>query len=257
MLLECLIIFMMGAVIGSFLNVCIHRIPDGKSIINPPSACPACGKRIKPWHNIPVLSYIFLGGKCRYCRAAISPRYLLVELLTPCAGILLFLKSGLGYAFFVQCILAAVLIVIMFIDIKHRIVPDVLSLPGILVGLLLNAFIWQDCPNFSLASLVNSVCGVLAGGASILCMGVLGKFIFKKEAVGGGDVKLMAMIGAFIGGKLGLLTFFLAPVLGSIAGVYILLKQKQSEIAYAPYIVGGAFISMLWGERITTYLFPC
>jgi len=250
------LIFVMGAVIGSFLNVCVYRLPKGRSIVWPGSSCPGCGEKIRPYDNIPIFSYIFLRGRCRFCGMRISARYLLIEILTPLSGLILF-KHYMGQSmFFIYWFLTCLLMIIVFIDIEFRIIPDVISLPGIFAGLLVSAFLSGDSIMFSMEGFKDSVLGIIAGGGSILFMGLFGYILFRKEAVGGGDVKLMAMIGSFVGWKLVLLTFFLAPFFGSIIGVYVLVKKKESIIPYAPYLSLAAFISILYGDSIISYLFP-
>lgn len=251
-----LAVFIFGAIIGSFLNVCIYRLPEGKSIVWPNSFCPKCGKSIRFYDNIPIISFLILGGRCRDCGSSISKRYILVESITAIVGVLLFLKYSICYDFFIYCLLSYSLIVISFIDLEHQLVPDVISLPGILLGLVLMSFFSGNTPGFIPDAFLDSLFGILAGGLSIFFMGLLGSILFKKEAMGGGDVKLMAMIGAFIGWKLVLLAFFMAPFLGSIVGVYILVKKKETVIPYAPYLSLASFISLFYGSAILKLLFP-
>ncbi|HNX91002.1 MAG TPA: prepilin peptidase [Candidatus Omnitrophota bacterium] len=251
------LVFIFGVVIGSFLNVCIHRIPRNESIVWPSSHCPKCGKAISPVDNIPLLSFLILKGKCRACGEKISVRYFLVELLTAILGVGLFFVFPDLAAFGVYWLFACILLVIVFIDIEHRIVPDVLSLPGIILGFVLSVMsVPEGRIVFSLNNGVDSLLGMIAGAGCIFIMGTVGEMIFHKEAVGGGDLKLMGMIGAFLGWKMALLTFFMAPIIGSVCSINILIQKKDSVIPYAPYLCASAMISLLFGEKIIGFLFP-
>jgi len=256
------VVFVFGAVIGSFLNVCIYRIPLGKSIIRPRSHCPLCGKPVRALDNVPLLSFLLLKGRCRGCGGKIPVRYFVVELITALSGVILLWffpepPRFIGYSVFV-----CVLIMITFIDLEHQLVPDVLSIPGIFAGLVFSAFFADGRIGFSFSDLLGSLGGALAGAVSIFLMGIVGEAFFRQKAekaggaVGGGDLKLMAMIGAFLGWELVILTFFLAPFSGSVLGLYALIRKKSEVVAYAPHIALGAFISLLWGNRIIGFLFP-
>ena len=250
------LIFVLGAAIGSFLNVCIYRIPRGKSIVWPGSYCPGCGKPVRPFDNIPLISFLFLRARCRDCGFRIPVRYFFVELLTALSGIALLFYFPDHRSFFVYWLFTCLLIAIVFIDIEHQIVPDVLSIPGIFIGLILVSFFLNGKTGFSQEAFVNSLLGIFAGGGSIFFTGFLGELIFRREAMGGGDVKLMAMIGAFIGWELVLLTFFMAPVLGLGFALVARFKEKKREIPYAPHLAMGALISLLYGESILRYVLP-
>jgi len=221
-------IFIIGACVGSFLNVCIVRMPHEKSVVRPLSHCVSCKKSI-PWYdNIPLFSYWILGGKCRFCGAKFSSRYFFVELLTAAVFLLFYYYFGLTkvlipYLFMVSCFIVAI-----FVDFNHRIIPDEISVGGMCAGLIFSLFIPQlhnitVDPNHimqsHLLSLWSSLLGVIIGGGAIYAMGILGDFIFKKESMGGGDVKLLAMVGAFLGWKMAILTFFIAPFFGAIFGI--------------------------------------
>lgn len=253
--MEYIIVFIFGTIIGSFLNVCIYRIPLEKSIVSPRSFCPFCEKPLRWFDNVPLVSFLLLRGKCRDCGKPISIRYFVVELITALSGVGLLFYFSLGLPFFVWWFFACILIVIAFIDLEHQEIPDEITLPGIFAGLMLSAFSQAGEVAFSGIALRDAFFGVVAGGASMYIMGFLGEKAFHKEALGGGDIKLMAMIGAFIGWKLVLLTFFIAPILGSGVGVIALLKGKKEVIPYAPYLALGAFISLLYGNRILGCLF--
>ena len=253
--MEYIAVFIFGAIIGSFLNVCIYRIPLGKSIIRPRSHCPFCEKAIKWYENIPLASYIVLLGKCSGCKRPIPVRYFLVELITALSAAGLLAYFSLTPPFFIYFLFVTSLIAVTFIDIEHQEIPDVISLPMIVLGLGLFSFFNLDFSSTYLKSFLNSLFGILVGGGSMFLLGVIGELIFKKEALGGGDVKLMAMIGAFLGWKMVLLTFFLSPLFGSIAGIIMKYKFHKDVIPYGPYLAIGAVVSLFFGENILRYLF--
>ena len=248
-------IFIIGSLIGSFLNVCIYRLPRQESIVFPSSHCVNCNHAIYWYDNIPFLSYLVLGGKCRFCARSISSRYFIVEFLTAALLLIFYVFFGITTKFFIMSLVTGALIVSTFIDFEHQLIPDVITITGIFVGLLASflfpSILGEVKP---LGAILNSLIGVIVGGGSIYLIGVLGKLAFKKEAMGGGDVKLMAMIGAFVGWKLVLLIFFLAPFFGTVAGVIIKIKEKKDIIPYGPYISIATIIVILWGERILNYL---
>ena len=250
-----IIVFIYGAIIGSFLNVCIYRIPINKSIAMPRSFCPVCEKVI-PWYdNIPLVSFLALKAKCRKCSAPIPVRYFIVELISALAGVGLLLRYSLTPEFFVYWIFVLSLIVIMFIDIEHHEIPDVISLPGIIIGFIAMSAFRLDGSETYLGSIINSGLGILVGGGSMLLLGIVGEIIFKKEALGGGDVKLMAMFGALLGWKLVVLTFFMAPVFGSGIAIVMKYKYKKDVIPYGPFLSIAAIVSLLYGNKILEYLF--
>lgn len=249
-------IFILGSLIGSFFNVCIYRLPRGESLIFPSSHCVHCNHKIYWYDNIPFLSYLILRGKCRFCARPISFRYFVVELTSALLLLTFYVTFGLSPKFFIFSILGAALIVSAFIDFEHRLIPDVITIPGIFIGLLAGLLFPSILGGAKpVAALSNSLAGILVGGGSIYVMGVLGKLAFKKEAMGGGDVKLMAMIGAFVGWKLVLFIFFLAPFFGTPAGIVAKIKEKKDIISYGPYLSIATIVAVLWGERILKYLF--
>ncbi len=257
--------FILGAIAGSFLNVCIVRMPHEKSVVRPRSHCVHCKKQLL-WHdNIPFVSYIFLKGRCRFCGQKISPRYFLVELITAVTFLTFYQYFGLTAILPAYLTMVCGFIVATFVDFEHRIIPDEISIGGTIAGLVFSLLIPQlhdlatGTPGVAvvwvhLRSLGWSLLGVLAGGGSIYAMGLLGDFLFKKESMGGGDVKLMAMVGAFLGWKLAILTFFLAPFFGAVYGIVEKIRTKDTAIAYGPFLVGGALISLFWGDTIIRWI---
>lgn len=319
------IIFILGACIGSFLNVCIVRMPDELSVVAPRSHCMTCKKMIAWYDNIPLLSYFLLGAKCRHCGARFSMRYFFVELLTALIFVGLYLYFGLTQQFAAYTVMASCFIVATFVDFGHRIIPDEISVGGMFIGLALSAFmvdlhilntqelmvgrvlmriivgiclgihliefLWhrreldrEDVVLLvvivgmivgewgidfvlknplagselgiiaHLKSLDAALIGALLGGGVIYAMGLLGDFIFRKESMGGGDVKLMALIGAFLGWKLAVLTFFVAPFFGAVYGIVEKIRTKDSAIAYGPFIIIGAIVSIFYGDIIIAWV---
>lgn len=240
-------VFIFGLIVGSFSNVCIYRMPREESVVKPRSHCPVCKKNI-PWYdNIPILSYILLKAKCRSCGVRIPLKYPLVELITALLFVAVVRVFGLNIHSIGLLVLVCGLIISSFIDIDFRIIPDIISVGGIAVGLILGLIN---------RSIVGSLLGVLIGGGVIYLTGRIGDFIFKKESMGGGDVKFLAMIGAFLGWKLALLTFFIAPLFGAVVGIYHKIRTKDSTIPYGPFLALGALIALFWGERIIKFFFP-
>jgi len=247
--IEIVFIFILGLIIGSFNNVCIYRIPRNESIIFPASHCPKCSSPIKPVDNIPLISYILLKGRCRHCGSKISIQYPIVELFTGLIYLIIYLTYGLSVQTLIYIILSSALIIIAFIDLNEQIVPDVISLPGIAIGFIISFFV----PYISYA---NSALGILIGGGIILIIGMAGSIIFKKEAMGGGDVKLAAMIGAFLGWRYIIISLFLGFFLGALAGIILILsktKSREDVVPFGPFIVLGSFITLLWGEKIISW----
>ena len=250
------VVFIFGSIVGSFLNVCIYRLPKGRSVVIPASHCPNCAAAIHWYDNIPILSYIFLGGKARCCRTKISFRYFVVEILTASASLALFSVFGLTPKFFAYAVMVSGLIVATFVDFEIQEIPDEVSVGVLAVGLLLAAAfpsIFNETARLN--SFLNSFLGALAGGGMIYAMGTLGEFMFKKEAMGGGDVKLLAMIGAFVGWKLVVLTFFLAPAFGSVVGIILKIRHGRETIPYGPYLSLAAVVVIFCGDKILRILF--
>ncbi len=240
-----------GLALGSFMNVCIYRIPLKKSIISPPSSCPNCGEKIKFYDNIPLVSYLLLLGKCRYCRHTLAWHYPVVEALSGLLSVALFIRYGLTYQYFLFLLFTAVLIIISFIDLYHQIIPDVLSLPGIVVGLAVsfipgNIF-WLD-----------SFIGAIAGGGFLFLVGFIYEYITKREGMGGGDIKLLAMIGAWMGWRPLPLIVFISSLIGAIIGIAFLLlagKGFRVRIPFGPFLSMGALLYLFFGPWLTSLYF--
>ncbi len=324
--------FVLGSIVGSFLNVCIVRLPHEKSVVFPASHCVHCKKPIAWYDNIPLISYLILGGKCRHCHKKYSFRYFFVELVTAVSFLLFYKYFGLKMILFPYLVMMCGFIVATFVDFEHRIIPDEISVLGIIAGVTFSGFIpllhdasyeptyygrWavgaivllalllhgilflivkkedEPAPEQSgpsiyepifygtiavglvyivlraagdffnlpltglegcLAALESAYIGAFVGGGSIYLMGILGDLIFRKESMGGGDVKLMAMVGAFMGWKYALLTFFLAPFFGAIYGLAEKIRTKESTIAYGPFLVLGALLSLFMGDVIIRWV---
>ncbi len=263
-----IIIFIFGLLIGSFLNVCIRRLPLGESVISPRSYCPKC-KRTIPWHdNIPLLSYLILKGKCRFCKGRISPLYFIVELLTAIIFLIFYNRYGLSFDFFFYVIFVCGLIVATFVDIKLRVIPETISLGGIVAGLLFSGLRGLGVRPFSYnwLPLLNSFLGIIIGGGIIWLSGFIFDLVYFKllkkgpiqgetESMGFGDVELLAMIGAFLGWPQALLTFFLAPLFGALVGLINLIRAKDHTIPYGPFLSLAAFVCVFWFKQILSLIF--
>jgi leader peptidase (prepilin peptidase)/N-methyltransferase len=239
-----------GLVWGSFLNVVIYRLPREMSLVRPPSACPGCGAKIKPYDNVPVLSYLILGGKCRNCGRRISPVYPLVEGLTALGFLLVFDQSGgsLSLEFFAGCLFTSALITLGFIDYFHQILPDAITMPGLVLALVYSFF--RDDLTFR-----GALIGAVSGGGFLLLVYGAYRLIRKKEGLGMGDVTMLLMIGAYLGLARTLLTLILASFVGALVGVFFILRRKkdlQFALPFGTFLAPAAFIAALWGERIVS-----
>jgi leader peptidase (prepilin peptidase) / N-methyltransferase len=246
-----LLIFIFGLCIGSFLNVCIYRIPESKSVVSPGSMCPGCGNPIKFYDNIPVLSYILLRAKCRNCDAIISMRYPLVELLTGLFALSVYIKFGSTLEALVYFVFLAPLLVVTFIDIDHRIIPDLISLPGIFLFFIASFML-------STISIRDSLLGILAGGGILFIIAELYLRFTGKEGMGGGDVKLLAMIGALIGWQGVLFTIFVSSLIGTIIGIVIMLikgKNLKLAVPFGPFLSLGAVTYVFFGNEFINWYF--
>ena len=244
-------VFFVGLCIGSFLNVCIYRLPASKSIVRPRSMCPNCGNFIPFYDNIPVLSYLLLRGRCRYCKNVISPRYPVVELLTGLFALITVLKFGLTVSALVYFLFIATLLAVTFIDIDHRIIPNVITLPGIALffaaGLLVPQITWKD-----------SLLGILIGGGSLYLVAQAYYLVKKVDGMGGGDVKLLAMIGALVGWQGVLFTIFTASLSGTLAGLAVMIQQRSTvrqKIPFGPFLAIGAICFLFFGETLIRWYF--
>ena len=243
------IIFIFCLLAGSFLNVCIYRLPRNESLVFPASHCPLCGSAIRPWHNIPVVSYLLLRGRCRSCAAPISARYPLVELTTALLGLALYLRFGLTFPFFVLALLCGALVVVTFIDLEHQIIPDEISLTGIVIGFACSFFIPR-------LGWLNSLLGILAGGGSLYLVAWAYHLFTGKEGMGGGDIKLLAMLGAFFGWKAIPLIIFISSLTGSVIGITLMLTKKQDgklAIPFGPFLVIGTLVHIFFGRQLVDW----
>lgn len=251
--------FALGAVTGSFLNVCISRLPERKSLVLPGSRCPKCETPIRWYDNIPLLSFVVLRGKCRRCGESISWQYPAVELLTAILFVLLLQRFTNIVALVIYIIFTCAMVVVTFIDLEHTIIPDEISIPGIFVGLgfsLLPARLTggQLIP----VSFLDSLIGAIVGGGLLYLAALFSVYVYKKEGMGGGDIKLLAMVGAFLGWRLALLTIMIGSVVGSIVGISLILlrrKLRTDYIPFGPYLALGAMLSLLYGERLIRWYF--
>jgi leader peptidase (prepilin peptidase)/N-methyltransferase len=240
------IVFLFGLVVGSFLNVCIYRLPREESIVRPPSHCTHCKALIRPWDNIPVISFLLLKGRCRQCHQKISWRYPLVELLNATGYLLIVYFFGYTFSAAVYAVLFSALVVVTFIDFDHQIIPDEITLPGMALGLLAASTVLS--PGFTSAA-----AGLLVGGGLFYLAAVLSRWILHRYGMGGGDIKFIAMIGAFLGWRGMLLTIFLGALTGTFYGVSQILffgKKRENPIPFGPFLAFGALISLLFGSEI-------
>lgn len=239
-----LLIFILGTIIGSFLNVCIYRIPRKESIVYPPSHCPYCGILLKPFDLIPVLSYIILRGCCRECRNKISIKYPLVELLTGTFLLLAFIKFRATFDFIKISLLIFILIISAFIDLEYNIIPDKVVIPGIVSGFFLDAL-------FEFGNFRDFFFGFVFGGGFLLLLALI-----TKGGMGGGDIKLFAMIGSFLGLKTTVLSMFFAFISGCVAGIFLIclkIKNRKDTIPFGPFITIGSIIAVFAGEEIVSW----
>jgi leader peptidase (prepilin peptidase)/N-methyltransferase len=242
--------FIFGAAIGSFLNVCIFRLPAKTSIIKPPSQCPYCHHAIRYRDNIPIISFVILGGRCRDCRSRISWRYPLVEFITAVFSLLLFLKFGLSLNFFIFFIFTAVLIVIAFIDLDHQIIPDILTLPGIPIFFMAAVFVVN-------VPWLEALLGLLIGGGVLYIIALSYELISKREGMGGGDIKLLAMIGGFLGWKSLIFILLFSSSAGAIIGIAAMIINKKDmkyAVPFGPFLSAAAVAYIFWGNAFMSLL---
>ena len=264
--------FMVGLTIGSFLNVCIHRLPKGESIVHPRSRCPHCGRMIAAYDNVPVLSYLWLRGRCRHCRRRISPFYPLIELLTGLTFLLVYHRWGISPPAVKAVLLASALIVLTFTDLRERLLPDRITFPGIAAGFLFALWLPLEDgtaalllrllggPNLPavLLSVADALLGALLGAGLLFALGEIWYRLRRVEAMGLGDVKMMGMVGLFLGIKLTVLTLLLGSLLGSLlGGLFLLLAGKDTryELPFGTFLGVAALIALFWGPQlVTSYL---
>lgn len=260
--------FFWGACIGSFLNVCIYRIPRDESVVHPGSHCPSCNQPI-PWYcNIPIIAWLMLRGKCKNCRTSISARYIGVEILTAVLFLLTWLKfdfvsssrplglSAIHHPAIVPVYWLVIMGIVLgtFVDFEHMIIPDRVTIGGMILGVILSMLV-PSLHNATgwLHGLIQSATGLAVGFGSLWAVAVLGEFAFKKEAMGFGDVKLMGAIGAFFGWEAVLFTLIVASFSGTIIGVGLIIANKkamQSKIPFGPYLSLGVLVWMYWGPKL-------
>lgn len=239
----------LGVLIGSFLNVVIYRLPRKESLVWPGSHCPACRKPIHPRDNIPILSYVWLTGRCRGCGASISSRYPLVEAINGFAYVGIVGYFGIGWQAAVYALLFSALLVISYIDFDYQIIPDAITLPGISVGVLTASTVLPT-------GLVNSLLGLFLGGGTLLLLAWLSPYLFGKEGMGGGDIKLLAMIGAFLGWQSVLMTMFIGAIVGATVGITLIacrILRRDQYLPFGPFLAFGAIISMFFQEELFSW----
>jgi leader peptidase (prepilin peptidase)/N-methyltransferase len=241
-----LVVGTLGALIGSFLNVCIFRLPRGESIAWPGSHCPSCAHPIEFYDNIPLLSYLWLGGRCRACRAPISIRYPLVETSNALGYLTILWSFGPSWTAALYALLFSALVVVTGTDLTHKMIPNVITIPGVVVGLLGAVTVLP-------VGVINSVLGLTVGGGILWFLAWLSPYLFGKEGMGGGDIKLLAMIGAFLGWKPALLTIMIGSLTGSIIGISLMalhVIKRDDYIPFGPFLVLGALLSMFFAQPL-------
>ncbi|MCM8794997.1 MAG: prepilin peptidase [Candidatus Omnitrophica bacterium] len=245
-------VFVFGLLIGSFLNVCIWRLPAEEQVVRGRSHCRSCGAQIAWYDNIPLVSFAALKGRCRHCGTRISWLYPAVELATALLLLAVFCRFGWTAKGFIYGILTAAMVVLTVIDAREMILPDEITIPGLIIGLILSFLVpsLHGQTGF-LAGGLQGIYGVAAGGGLLWIVGTVGSWIFKKEAMGGGDVKMMAMVGAFIGWeKVLLVNFILAPVVGAVVGIVLKLRFKKELIPYGPFLSLGTLAAIFYGNQL-------
>jgi leader peptidase (prepilin peptidase)/N-methyltransferase len=234
-----------GLAVGSFLNVCIYRIPRGQSLAHPPSRCPKCGKRLAWFDNVPVVSWLALRGRCRQCRAPISMQYPLVELITALLAVLVVWVTPAGAMLASRLVLTAVLIVLLVIDLELQLLPNAITLPSIVVGFVFSLF----APPGPVPSLL----GIALGGGVLYGIAAAYYLVRREEGMGMGDVKMLAMIGAFLGWQAVLLTLVLASFAGAVIGIALMASRREGlkyALPFGTFLAIGAFVAMLAGDAI-------
>ena len=245
-----LLVALSGLAVGSFLNVCIHRLPRGASVVAPPSHCPDCGEPIRWFDNVPVLAYLWLRGRCRACRAPIDPLYPLVEIVTAVLFLVQHQALGLQPLLAPRLLFTAAMVVLFAVDLRHQVLPNAITLPGMVIGLLCSVFLepgWDD-----------ALLGVLAGGGTLLAIAGGYLLVRGREGLGLGDVKMLAMIGAFLGWPLALVTLAWASLLGATVGIGMLRIAGlgwQHPLPLGSFLALAAVAASLVGERFLDWYF--
>jgi leader peptidase (prepilin peptidase) / N-methyltransferase len=240
-----ILVLVLGLSMGSFLNVLIYRLPQKQSLVLPASHCPKCGKAIAFYDNIPLLSYLILRGRCRHCQASISIRYPLVETAAGLLALALFRLHGFEPQFFIELVFVLILLAIAFIDLDTFLIPDVLSLSGVVLGFLASfmstRITWMD-----------SLLGILVGGGALYLIAEAYQYLRHQDGIGGGDIKLLGMIGAFLGIPGVILSVILASVVGTVVGVVVMRRSgdgMKTMIPFGPFLSMGAMVHTFWGEN--------
>jgi len=245
-----ILVALVGLAIGSFLNVLIYRLPREKKFVFGRSCCPSCQEPIKFYDNIPVLSYLILAGKCRSCNTKISVRYPLVEILNGSAYLFFFFQYGVTFDFLIFGFLASALIVIFFVDIDFQIIPDLITLPGMVLGLAVS-FLPGGI------GIADSLVGLVVGGGVLYLIAILGDWLFKKESMGGGDIKMTAMLGAFLGWQKVVLIFFAGAFIGLFVSIIMMIVSKNVRstrvIPFGPFLATAAMIAIIYGDSIISF----
>jgi len=242
--LQVVAVLFLGMILGSFANVCIYRLPKNESVILPRSRCPSCNTQIIMWDNIPVFSYLLLKGKCRQCAAPITILYPIIEIVTAFFILFGFIKFSASWEFLIFCIVVPALIIITVVDIKYEIIPDIITLPGIVFGVLAGSY---------LVGLKASVIGLLVGGGTFLIVSEIYYRVRGSVGMGGGDIKFIAAIGALLGWQQVILIIFLSAFMGSVFGLAGLVGKKLStltKVPFGPFLAGGTLAAYFSGERI-------
>lgn len=250
-MLASIMAMLLGAAVGSFLNVCIYRLPRRESLAWPASHCPVCATPIAVQDNIPILSYLLLGGRCRACRALISVQYPLVELANALGYGLILWRFGPTWPALAYAALFSSLLVVTGIDLVHQLIPDRITLPGMVVGLACAATILP-------IGMLDALLGILVGGGLLWGLAWVSPYVFGKEGMGGGDIKLLAMIGAFLGWRAALLTIMVGAVAGSVVGLTLIglkIIRRDHYIPFGPFIALGAMVSLFFHREVLDWYF--
>jgi leader peptidase (prepilin peptidase)/N-methyltransferase len=239
---------LLGLAVGSFLNVCIHRLPERTSVVSPGSRCPGCGYELRWYDNIPVVSYALLGGRCRSCRSRISIRYPIIEIITMAVFLAHYRVIGPDIILVPRLFFACLLIVLFAIDLEHHLLPNAITLPGIVVGLLFSLLLPPG--------IISAVIGTLIGGGSLWLIGEAYYRYSGQEGMGGGDVKMLAMIGAFLGWKLAIVTLVFSSIAGALIGMLVLAIRRgglKYALPYGTFLALGALVASLYGDQIVEW----